>query len=62
MTIERPKTHKKIFPHKSFYLTPSDRDQLEYLTKVYGLNESAVIRRLITEAYAIIRYVKQGKE
>ncbi len=43
----------------SFYLTPSDKKQMKYLTKVYGLNTSAVVRKLITEAYAILRYVEQ---
>lgn len=49
----------KEFPHKSFYLTPSDKEMLDYLVKVYGLNASAVMRRLITEAYTIVKYVEQ---
>ena len=51
----------KLYPHKSFYLTPSDQEMLEYLSKVYGLNSSAVIRRLVTEAYSIIKYAEQKK-
>jgi len=57
MTVRK----KKQYPHKSFYLTPSDQEMLEYLAKVYGLNPSAVIRKLITENHAILRYVKQEK-
>lgn len=51
----------KIYHHKSFYLTPIDQEMLEYLSKVYGFNQSAVMRKLITEAYSILRYVEQKK-
>ncbi len=51
----------KKYRHKSFYLTPSDQEMLLYLSCVYGLNPSAVIRRLITEAHSIMRYVEQKK-
>lgn len=52
-------TSKKKYPHKSFYLTPDDQEMLTYLTRVYGLNASAVMRKLMNEAYAILRYVEQ---
>lgn len=52
---------KKPYPHKSFYMTPDDQNMLKYLSQVYGLNPSAVMRKLMNEAYAILRYVEQRK-
>lgn len=51
----------KIYIHKSFYLTPSDKEMLEYLSRIFGLNESATIRRLLTESFSIIKYAEQKK-
>lgn len=42
----------------SFHLNEVDGEQLEFLAKAYGCNRSAVIRRLIAEAYALLKYVK----
>ena len=47
--------------HKSFYLKPQDQEMLIYLAGVYKMNPSAVIRHLITEQYAILKYVEQKK-
>lgn len=49
------------YKYKSFYLTPNDVEMLKYLGEVYGCNHSMLIRKLITEAYSIIKFVKQGK-
>lgn len=48
------------YTHKSFYLTPHDQEMLKYLSQVYGQNPSGVMRKLIAEAYSIIKYVNQG--
>jgi hypothetical protein len=59
---KKPQTNRgKTYEYKSFFVTKSDKEMLQYLSKVYGLNESAVIRRLITEAFSILRYVEQKK-
>lgn len=55
------KTEIKPYKFKSFYLTEKTQKELEFLHDVYGENQSAVIRRLITEAYSILRYAKQYK-
>lgn len=47
---------KTRFKHKSFYMTPSDSEMLEYLALHWGLNESAVIRRCLTEAYTVKKF------
>jgi len=53
---------KRRYGHsKGFYLTDNDKEMLTYLSRVYGQNPSAVMRKLITEAYAILRYVEQKK-
>lgn len=55
MTIKK----KKPWPHQSFYMTPSDKEMLDFLSNYYGINRSALIRRLLTEAYSILKYVEQ---
>jgi hypothetical protein len=52
---------KKQYDHKSFYMTPDDREMLDYLSKKFGINESAVIRKLMTEATAILKYQEIGE-
>ncbi len=54
------KTRKrKQYPHKSFYMMPADQEMLAYLVKVYGMNGCSVMRKLVQEAYAILKYVEQ---
>jgi hypothetical protein len=48
--MTKPKSISTRFSHKSFYLTPSDREMLELLEEKWGLNDSAIIRRALTEA------------
>lgn len=43
----------------SIYLPTQDRLMLDYLCKVHDATPSSTMRRLITEAYSIIRYVEQ---
>lgn len=41
----------------SFHLTLIDREQLQFICEAYGQkNRSSVIRRLIQDAYSIIKY------
>lgn len=47
--------------YKSFYVTKSDIKMLEFLQKKYGCNQSAVIRRLLIEAYALENDKKESK-
>jgi hypothetical protein len=54
--MTKPKAVSTRFAHKSFYLTPSDREMLEKLEKAWGMNDSAIIRRAITEACERIRW------
>lgn len=42
---------KKKRYYKSFALKDIDWEQLDYLCKTFGLNASAVIRKLLTEAF-----------
>ncbi len=46
------KPDKYIF--KSFRIPDKSQEELKELTRVYGENPSAVIRRLITEAYTFL--------
>lgn len=43
----------------SIYLTVQDQYMLDYLCKLHISNRGAMMRRLITEAYSIIKYVEQ---
>lgn len=43
----------------SIYLPTTDKLMLDYLCKVHDATPSATMRRLITEAYSIIKYVEQ---
>jgi len=43
----------------SIYLPTQDRLMLDYLCQVHDATPSATMRRLITEAYSIIKYVEQ---
>lgn len=43
----------------SIHLTVQDQIMLDYLCKLHNANRGAMIRRLITEAYSIIKYVEQ---
>ena len=43
----------------SIGLGTQDRLMLDYLCQLHDHNRSAMIRRLITEAYSIIKYVEQ---
>jgi hypothetical protein len=43
----------------SIYLPTTDKLMLDYLCQVHDATPSATIRRLITEAYSIIKYVEQ---
>lgn len=52
---------KSRFTHKSFYMTPSDSEMLDYLVSQWGLNESAVIRRCLTEAYTVKKFEENRK-
>jgi hypothetical protein len=52
---------KQQYPHKSFYMTPEDKKMLDCLSKAYGMNPSAVIRKLVTEAYAIYKHEEKKK-
>ena len=45
--------------HKSFYLTPVTEQELNYLVEVFGECQSAVMRRLINEAYTILYYIEK---
>lgn len=44
--------------YTSFYLTHKTKEELGHLSKSFGENQSAVIRRLITEKYTIIKMKK----
>jgi hypothetical protein len=43
----------KKYSYKSFQISDKTRIELEFLASIYGECASAVIRRLITEAYAV---------
>lgn len=45
--------------YKSIYCSDSDLEMLDYLVEKYGCNPSALIRRLITEAYAVQKQKKR---
>lgn len=48
------------YPTTSFYLQPIIVQQLDYICDMYGIKaRSAVITRLIAEAYTILKYVEQ---
>lgn len=50
----------RINPFKtSIYLPTQDKLMLDYLCNVHDATPSATIRRLITEAYTIIKYIEQ---
>lgn len=50
------KKEKRQWHHSSFYLTPSDQEMIKFLTWHWGLNKSALIRRLLCEAYGIEQF------
>jgi hypothetical protein len=43
----------------SFYMNQSDSEALEYLMTFYNLKKSALIRKLLTEAAAVLRYKEE---
>lgn len=56
MTENKPKTN----PFKtSIYLPTQDKVMLDFLCEAHEATPSAMMRRLITEAYTIIKYVEQ---
>ncbi len=54
------KQKPRVNPFKtSIHLTLQDQIMLDYICKIYESNRGATMRRLITEAYSIIKYVEQ---
>lgn len=58
----KPKPVSSKWPHKSFYLTPSDREMLAALEREWGMNDSQIIRRALTEACERLKYEEKQNE
>lgn len=52
--------HRRLY--KSFYVPFQTDVELAYIVKKHGENPSMVIRRLITEAYTILKYLESDKK
>jgi hypothetical protein len=53
---KKPINQLKRSDYTSFRITKVDREHLEFLQEVYQESASGVIRRLIQDAYSIIKY------
>ncbi len=43
------------YGYRSYYMNAEDIAMLKFLTQFYGINPSALVRKLITEAYTICK-------
>lgn len=56
------KSRNKKITYKCFYMTHSDKEMIDYLSKKFGINPSAVIRRLLTETFSILKYKEREEK
>lgn len=43
------------YGYRSFYMNENDLKMMRFLSEFYGINPSAVIRKLLSEAYTVCK-------